>query len=120
MSLAQLAEQADLSYGAGHLSRIENQRHTASQQLSAKLAAALDVPLDVVTGQVPPITTLREILDISEDDLAAAANLTVTRLRRIERGSERPHPDELALIARRLDVAPVALDPAGAPEPVAS
>lgn len=120
MSLAQLSDLTELKFGAGHLSRIENQQYVASQKLSARLAEALDVPLDVVTGQVPPITTLREILALSEDDLAAAANLTVARLRRVERGSERPHQDELALIARRLGVDPAALDSSGAPEPVAS
>lgn len=109
MSLAELGELAGLGFGAGHLSRIENQQLTASQKLSVRLAESLGVPVDVLTGQVPPIAALRDILGLGADDVAAAANITPERLARIERGTERPHPDELALIARRLGVDPAAL-----------
>lgn len=88
----------------GYLSRIERGLHSASDGYTDRLADALQVPADVLAGHASPIGPLRQLLGVTDDDLAAAANMNVTRLARVERSSERPHPDELALIASRLGV----------------
>lgn len=105
-----LADLACDGLSKGHLSHIENGRYRATPEVTARIAKLLDVPPEALTGQVPPLRPLRRILGVPAADVAAAANMTPARLDRIERGTERPHPDELALIARRLGVDPAALD----------
>lgn len=114
LTLAQVAGHTAVS--VGYLSRLEREQYVASLALTERFAIELDVPIEVFTGQVPPIATLRELLRIPPEDLAAAANMAPARLARVERGSERPHPDELAAIARRLgvDVAALCADAAEA------
>lgn len=94
----------------GFLSNIENGRHGASTTTTLALADALHVTPDVLTGQIPPIEALRGFLGVTADNLAAAAGITVGALARIERGTERAHPHELARLATRLGVDPAVLD----------
>lgn len=107
LTLTQLAEK--VSFHKGHLSHVESGRYRASVKHTAELAAALNVDADVLTGQVPPIEALRDILGLDAAVLARSAEMTPARLARVERGTERPHPVELERIARRLGVDPAAL-----------
>lgn len=94
----------------GYLSRIElgTRAGTAKTQ---RIAAALDVPAEVLTGQRPVIGILRTALGVSLDDLASTAGITPDQLARIEQGSELPSDELIYVIANRLGVDPAALRP---------
>jgi transcriptional regulator with XRE-family HTH domain len=73
--------------------------------LSDKLrgvAVALGVDPRVLTGQIPPVETLREIGGFTVRELAQRAGITSTQLRRIEQGADTPNPALAAVLAARL------------------
>ena len=78
-------------------------------------STALGVPVEVLTGQLPVIATLRDAASIDPGTFARDVGLTIGRLERIERGTERPHSDTLDLIATRLGVEVDALSAKPAP-----
>lgn len=111
LTLQQLADRTDSH--KGHVGHIETGSYRASVAHTAALAGALGVPTEALTGQIPPIRDLSAILGVARNDLAHAAGISTERMARIERGTERPHADELDAIARRLgvDVAALGGDP---------
>lgn len=78
-----------------------------------RLATALDVDPDVLTGQIPAVATLREARAFTPARLAADVGITVRQLTAIERGSVTPDPEVTARLARRLAVHPDAITPPG-------
>ena len=111
LNLADVARAAAVS--VGYLSTVENARETPSAALTASLAAALDVDVEVITGQRPALGALRALLGVGERELAAVAGATVDQLARFEQGTEVPTPDALARMARRLGVPGEVLVPDG-------
>lgn len=94
----------------GYLSKIERGKANPRSDVTARLAEALDVEPEVLTGQKPAIGTLRTILGYDQAAFARDIGISHGRLDRIERGIEIPPPDLLAVIAARLGVAVEALD----------
>lgn len=108
LRLGDLATITDKS--KGHLSHVEGGRYRASPALTVKLAAALGVRPEILTGQRPALATLRILLGVDAGELAHDVGITVEHLDALEGGLDRPLPDELTRIARRLGVDPAALD----------
>lgn len=99
-------QQKDLADAAGvsasYLCRVEaGERHPLSA-VTRWLADALDVDARVLTGQVPPIETLRKIEGLTVRDLAQRCGITTTRMQRIEQGTDIPDLDLAEVIAARL------------------
>lgn len=78
-----------------------------------RLATALDVHPDVLTGQIPAVAALRGIAGLTPTRLAADVGITIRQLTAIERGSVTPDPEVTARLARRLAVHPDAITPPG-------
>lgn len=93
-----------------YLSHIENGRRRPTAEPTTRLAAALGIDVAVLTGQKPPIETLRVLQRISLRDLAADLGITAAHLTRLERGVELPDPALRARLARRLGVDPAVFD----------
>jgi transcriptional regulator with XRE-family HTH domain len=108
MLLDELADHADIT--ASYLSRIEHGTRAGIAQAD-RIAIALDVPVAVLTGQLPAIETLRAAAGIDRDNLAHTVGITPGQLARIERGAELPDEDLIRVIANRLGVDPAALRP---------
>lgn len=92
-----------------YVSRIETGTRRAEAHLTPRLAAALGVPAEILTGQLPAVRYIREHLGITVADLAYDTGLPVGLVKRIEAGSELASPAALLLIANRLGVDPEAL-----------
>jgi transcriptional regulator with XRE-family HTH domain len=105
----ELAERAAIS--TGYLSRIETGKRRAEATKTGALAAALDVPPEVLTGQRPALEILREAAGITLEGLAHDTGLDVDHLARIEHGSELLDAPHLDIVANRLGVDPAALQP---------
>jgi transcriptional regulator with XRE-family HTH domain len=108
MRLDELAARADIT--ASYLSRIEHGTRAGTAQAEL-IAAALDVPAAILTGQLSAIETLREAAGIDRDGLAHTAGITPAQLARIEQGAELPDENLIRVIANRLGVDPAALRP---------
>lgn len=112
-TLTDVAAAANLS--KGYWSKIEAGQRRPEAEPTKRIAAALGVPPEVLTGQLPVIAILRDSAGIDPATFARDVGLTTGRLERIERGTERPHPDTLDLIATRLGVEVDALSAKPAP-----
>ncbi len=97
----------------GYLSKIERLIRRPEADVTARLAAALSVEPEILTGQRPAIAVLRDALGIDATVFARDTGLTTGRLDRIERGLDTPDPDTRARIASRLGVDAAALDAHG-------
>jgi transcriptional regulator with XRE-family HTH domain len=104
-----LAMEAPVS--AGYLCHVEAGRRFPLPEVTRQLAAALDVDPKVLTGEIPPIETLRTIEGLSVHDLAQRCGLTIARLQRIEQGTDIPDPDLAAVLAARLGCPVEAITP---------
>lgn len=102
-----IADAANIS--RGYLSKVERGIRNPEPDVTARLAVALDVPVDILTGQRPALPALRDLLGIAADALAADVGLIPAQLDRIERGLTTPSADVLTRIAVRLGVEPAAL-----------
>lgn len=109
LTMDTVAERANIS--PGYLSKIERGLRRPEGLITARLATALDVDVEVLTGQKPAIAVIRDALGIEPTVFARDVGLTPGRLDRIERGLDIPDPTLRAVIARRLGVAADALDP---------
>lgn len=87
--------------------------HRRGPSVLPRLAAALDVHVDVLRGRLPIVAILRRRQGVTAEDLAAAADITLTHLARIESGAL-PNPDVAVALGRRLGVEATALGPAPA------
>jgi transcriptional regulator with XRE-family HTH domain len=96
----------------GYLSSIESGRRRPSVEVTRKIADVLDVPVAVLTGQIPAIAALRKAQNIGDREFANDIGVTTLRLRRLEAGSELPTPQLVAVIANRLGVDPTVIRPA--------
>lgn len=105
-----VAERAQIS--TGYLSKIERGIRRPEENITVRLAAALDVDVEILTGQRPAIATIRTALGIDAGAFAADIGIGRTQLVRIERGTDLPDTELLAVIARRLGVTIAALDTA--------
>lgn len=112
-TLTDVAATAGLS--KGYWSKVEANIRRPEAEPTTRIAAALGVPVEVLTGQLPVIATLRDAASIDPGTFARDVGLTIGRLERIERGTERPHSDTLDLIATRLGVEVDALSAKPAP-----
>lgn len=102
MLMRHLADAASVSLG--HLSHIENGRYRATEDVTNRLASALDVPVEVLTGQTPAVRHLADALEVSMDDLADAVGCDRARLRSVADGVAGPTPYEVQRLAVRLGV----------------
>lgn len=93
----------------GFLSNIEAGRRSPEAARSLTIARAVDVPLEVLTGQKPVIGIIREALGIPATSFARDIGVTTRRLAQIEGGSEIPNDKLTRIIATRLGVDPAAL-----------
>lgn len=109
ISQAALAEQVGMPFRT--LNNLEAGRRRAHAWV-AKLAAALDVHPDVLTGHAPIIRALRERRAITTEELAAVAKVTVEELADLEIGAEVPDPLTAQRLGRRLGIDPACLGPA--------
>jgi transcriptional regulator with XRE-family HTH domain len=100
--LHDIAATAEVS--VGFLSRIERGRETASAEVTARLAAALGVPVPVLTGQTPAVAALARILGVSTQALAAALGIAPARMTSIVEGVAGPTPQEVERLTVRLGV----------------
>lgn len=123
--LAQGLQQVDVAAAANinpsWLSKIESGRAVrgnsrvnvqAGNVHLVKLAEVLNVPVEVLTGQLPAIEILRNLQGIDARQFATDVGVTTLRLRRLEQGSEIPDPELAAVLARRLGVDPEVIRPA--------
>lgn len=94
----------------GYLSKIERGVRRAEEATTARLATALDVRPEILTGQRPALAVLRDLLGVTPDELAHDVGISPQRLGAIETGAAQPSPDLVAALARRLGVDPAALD----------
>ncbi|GAA0897946.1 helix-turn-helix transcriptional regulator [Pseudonocardia zijingensis] len=95
---------------ASYLSRIEHGTRAGTSK-APLIAHVLDVPVAVLTGQLPVIGTIRDAAGIDRDSLARTIDITPGQLARIERGAELPDDSLIRVIANRLGVDPAALRP---------
>lgn len=93
----------------GYLCNVELGRRHPLPDMTARIAAVLDVDPEILTGQRPAIALLRTALGLSPRELATDIGVTTGRLQRIEQGADLPGPDLLAVIATRLGVDVAAL-----------
>jgi transcriptional regulator with XRE-family HTH domain len=100
--LAQGRTQKDVAAQAGvgdaYLSLVETGKRRASRYATIRLADALGVDADVLSGQTPPIRALREIANLAPWRLAADLGINTAKLDRLEHGLDTPS----ALVAERL------------------
>lgn len=110
---AQQRTQQDVADASGvdaaYLSLIELNHRRPSRPYTRKLADGLGVDVDVLTGQIPIIATLRKIADIPAGEFAEQVGITPKKLRAIEVGATVPSVELRATIARRLGVRPEVL-----------
>lgn len=111
VTLPELADRIQVS--RGYLSRLERGKHRPSVGMTGRIAAALQVDPDCLTGQKPPYRVVREALGKRVDEFAATLGVAVFTLDRIEDGLVPAPPELHDLIARRLGVHPDALRPPG-------
>lgn len=100
---------AAAAISAGYLSNIEAGRRSPETDKAARIAAALNVPVEVLTGQKPAIAIIREALGIPFNTFARDLGISPQRLARIERGHDEPSRELLHVMARLLGVHPIAL-----------
>lgn len=86
------------------LSKLERGRETASETVTARLADALTVPVEVLTGQRPALGPLRDALGIDIHQLGRELGIGVERIAALENGVGAARPELLDAIARRLGV----------------
>lgn len=109
LTMDAVAERASIS--PGYLSKIERGLRRPEGTITARLATALGVEIEILTGQKPAVAVIRDALGIDPVAFARDVGLTPGRLDRIERGLDIPDPSLRAVIARRLGVPADALDP---------
>lgn len=95
----------------GYYSMIESGKRTPSREVTRRLADALGVPAEVLSGQIPAIQAIREAQGITPQQFARDIGITTGRLARLEQGSELPDPALTSVIAQRLGVAPSVVRP---------
>jgi len=109
LTMDTVAARANIS--PGYLSKIERGLRRPEGTITARLAAALDVEVEILTGQKPAIAVIRDALGIEPTVFARDVGLTPGRLDRIERGLDIPDHELRAVIARRLGIAADVLNP---------
>lgn len=96
---------ADLAHvSLGWLSRIEREREIASEGVTIRIARALDIPVEVLTGQTPAVADLARLLEVPVSGLAASAGVAESRMQSIVDGVAGPTPAEVDRISVRLGV----------------
>jgi transcriptional regulator with XRE-family HTH domain len=113
LTLGELGREAGLS--ASYLSRVERgQDKVASWDATIRLAMALGVAPEYLTGQLPPYRPLRQAAGGCEfDEFAASIGMEPTELDAIEHGVVTPDLATVQHIARRLGVDVEVLVPDG-------
>lgn len=108
--LAQGRTQVDVAEKAGigdaYLSLVETGKRRASRFATIRLADALNVGDDVLSGQTPPIEALRRIAKLTPRRLAADLGITTAELDRLEHGLDTPTPAVAEHLRRRLGIDP--------------
>lgn len=108
LTIAVVAERAQIS--GGFLSKIERCQRFPEPDVSQRLADALDVPVEELTGQRPVIATLRSALGYDPDDFACDLGITRDLLDRVESGMGGTAASDLfGRLTKRLGVHPEAL-----------
>lgn len=96
----------------GYVSKLEGgSRRIVTTDKAASLAAALDVSLEVLTGQRPVLGILRHLHGLAPDVLAADVGISAERLGALENGADLPTMALRAVLANRIGVDAAALGP---------
>lgn len=104
----QIAARARIS--PGYLTNIEKSRRHPEQAVTAALAAALGVPVAVLTGQLPALGAIRDALGVDVATLARSVGATAQQVQNLERGTQLATAEQVTLLSTRLGVAdPTAL-----------
>jgi transcriptional regulator with XRE-family HTH domain len=106
LRIAQGRQAVDLATAVGmdtaYLSRVEHGRRRPLAHWTPRLAKALGVPPEVLTGQRPVLPVLRELAGVTARQFAADTGITVAHLADLEAGHELPDPALAAVLATRL------------------
>lgn len=94
----------------GYLSKIESGTRRPEEAITIRLAAALDVRPEILTGQRPALAVLRDLLGVGYEELAHDVGISTQRLGAIETGADEPPPELLTALARRLGIDRAALE----------
>lgn len=102
LSITKLAEKAGVS--KEYLSRVERgERGSPSEELTRRLADALEVAPEYLTGQLPPYRAIRKIVStMSPEEFAASLGITRAELDAIECGAITPNEYLVGSMAARL------------------
>lgn len=97
---------AEAGIGDAYLSLVETGKRRASRYTTIRLADALGVAADVLSGQDPPIKVLREYAELTPAQLAADLGITTGELDRLEHGLAVPTAAVAGQLRRRLGLDP--------------